>query len=751
MNYTTDQIAKITGGTLYGDRKVVGNISTDSRSTLAADSLFVALVGAKRDGHDFVSDMIKRGCTLFLVENLRKEWATSTASFIVVKDTLQALQMLAADNRAKFKGEVVAITGSNGKTIVKEWMADLWDPANGSIIKSPRSYNSQLGVSLSLLMIKGEERVAIIEAGISELGEMSRLEAMIRPTIGVLTNIGDAHSENFTSRDEKLTEKLSLFENCRVVIRGDEHPYDTIQKHNLWLVDQIYAALGLSHLPIEKIEPVALRLEVEQGIAGSEIINDSYNSDLDSISTALDFQRRSTDKKKRVLILSDIEQSALSPSELYAKIATLAREYWLDKVVAIGSKIGQQKSLFNGIDMQFFGTTEQFLESINVMEFAESSVLLKGARSFRFEAISHAMALRTHTTTLEVNLSRIVDNLAHYRSFTSKKTKAMAMVKASAYGSGAVMVGRKLVEAGAAYLAVAFADEGVALRKGGITAPIVVLNSDPGSFAIMIEYGLEPEIYSMDSLSEYTRAVRREGSECATIHIKLDTGMHRLGFMPEELDELCQTLINNQTIVIGSIFSHLSSAEDPEQDDFTRSQISLFEKMSSSIIKRLNLQNCLRSLANTAGIVRFPEAHLDMVRVGIGLYNNVSTLRTRITQVKTVQKGESVGYNRASICTRETKLAIIPIGYADGMDRRLSSGVGRVSIGGVMCPTIGNICMDTTIVDVTDLGNVFSGDEVVIFGPQGPTVQELAETIGTISYEILTSISPRIKRLYVID
>ncbi|MEG2606610.1 MAG: alanine racemase [Mucinivorans sp.] len=751
MNYTLSQIADLTSGTLCGQDRLVEALSTDSRSTVTTNTMFVALRTAKGDGHLFLSEMFAHACSAFMVDKVDDNLLASGASFVLVDNTLQALQSLAAYHRSQFKGTVVAITGSNGKTIVKEWFAQLWDPAQGQLIKSPRSYNSQLGVALSLLMIEQDERVAVIEAGISQVGEMERLEKMIRPDVGVLTNIGDAHSENFTSREQLLEEKLKLFKNCSHVVRADLHIDQTIEKHNLWVVEQIYKELGISHLPIEKIEPLALRLEVQQGVGGSEIINDSYNSDLTSIATALDFQRRTTSKHERVLIISDIEQSAMQGEELYGRVGALVVAHKITRIVAIGEQVNAHKKCFGSIDVSSFASTADFLSSLFLFDFTNCSILLKGSRSFAFERISHALELRCHTTILEVDLSRLVDNFLAYRAMVAPQVKIMVMIKASAYGAGGVAVARRVVEAGASHIAVAFADEGVALRQAGITAPIVVLNSDPGSFAVMIEHNLEPEIYSLDSLMQYEAVVRQMGIAQANIHLKLDTGMHRLGFMESDLGELYKALENNHLLHVSSIFSHLSSADDPAEDDFTRSQIALFDKMSGAIISRLQLKNCLRSLANSAGIERFAEAHYDMVRLGIGLYRNISTLKTRIVQVKTVEAGQSVGYNRRSKCARRTCLAIIPVGYADGMDRRLSRGRGWVNIQGVKCPTIGNICMDTTIIDVTDLEHVAPGDEVIVFGVQGPTADELAVVMDTISYEILTSISPRIKRVYVVD
>lgn len=754
MHYTLEQIAKLTSGTLYGSSKVVGAVSTDSRATFVGGSLFVALVTPKGDGHRFVEQMIDRGCRSFLVSKLDPAWASRAAEcgFILVNNTLDALQSWASHHRSEFRGTVVGITGSNGKTVVKEWFAQLWNPENGTLAKSPRSYNSQLGVALSLLSIEGSERVAVIEAGISEPKEMERLEAMIRPDIGVLTNLGDAHGEHFLSADEKLNEKLKLFANAKAVIRGDLAPIQPIEAHNLWLVAQIYRAIGIDHLPIDGIEPVALRLEVQQGVGGSEVINDSYNSDLQSIATALDFQRRTTDRHERVLVLSDVVQSALAEAELYNRVADLVREAKVDKLVGIGATLRTYRPVFeqiSGLDTQFYGSTTDFLTSVQLHDYAGSSILLKGSRAFAFERISRLFELRCHTTTLEVNLSQLIENLTHFQSLTSAKT--LAMVKASSYGAGTVIVAKKLVEAGVSGLAVAFADEGVTLRQGGITAPIVVLNSDPGSFATMIQYNLEPEIYSFDSLDEYERTVRREGLERAPIHLKLDTGMHRLGFMAFEVEELCRRLKNNRLLEVRTIFSHLAASEDPAQDDFTRGQIKLFNQLSSAIIETLGLEGVVRSLANTAGIERFPEAHYELVRLGIGLYKNAGTLRTRVVQVKWVEAGETVGYNRRWVCKERTRLAIIPIGYADGMDRRLSNGVGRVAIHGVLCPVVGNVCMDTTMVDVTGLEAVGSGDDAVVFGRGGQTPEAIAARIGTIDYELLTSISPRIKRIYTVE
>lgn len=751
MNYTLSTIAKITGGELVGGDRTVKSVITDTRSLINPDALFVALSGVHRDGHDFLEAAARGGANSFLVERLPQN--AHNYSYVVVKNSLDALQVLAGYHRSGFKGEVVAITGSNGKTIVKEWFAQLF-PNSGGLYRSPRSYNSQLGVPLSLLGIEGSESVAVIEAGISKRGEMERLERIICPTIGVITNIGEAHGENFASTDEKLGEKLNLFKNCTTVIRGDKQSHKTIEDHNLWLVHQIYAALNITPKPDTNIEPVALRLEVQQGLMGSTIINDSYNNDITSLLVALDFQKRQFGTSERVLIFSDIEQSAIAPNELYAKVARAVKDNKIDQFIGIGSGLKANSAGFTGINAQFFGSTTEFLQSVDPAQFAGCSVLIKGARSFVLERIARSLEQRTHTTVLEVNLSTLTENFHKYRAMVAKNVLTMAMVKASAYGAGGVEVARALQAAGANYLAVAFADEGVVLRRAGISMPLVVLNSDPGSFATMVMHNLEPEIYSIEALNDYCREVRRAGVASGAIHIKLDTGMHRLGFQPNDVSELIAKLKNEHSVKVASIFSHFAASEDQAQNEFSAMQISRFKAMSSSIITELGLANVIRSICNSAGVERFPDAHFEMVRLGICLYKNISTLKTRITQVKTVDAGETIGYNRRTVAEKQMQIAIIPIGYADGLDRGLSVRVGKVAIGGNLCDIVGNICMDTTIVDITGLDNIRAGDSAVIFAPTGNnfgalTAEQIADKLHTIDYEILTNIAPRIKHIYI--
>ncbi len=598
---------------------------------------------------------------------------------------------------------------------------------------------------LSLLQISGDESVAIIEAGISKRDEMAKLQEMIRPTLGVLTNIGDAHSENFFSLDEKLSEKLLLFKDLTPerIIRGDKVPHSDATTHNRWIVSEIYSHLGIEYNSEVEVLPLSLRLEVQQGVFDSLIINDSYSNDLSSLSSALEFSKREAAHRPLHLILTDIEQSDVQ----YSTLSEMLERYDISSLTAIGKDIKELKS---SIPTTYFNTTEEFLETLNPNIYSKAAVLIKGARSLRTERISSRLEERNHTTTLEVNLSKITDNFKSYKDLLAEKCKTMAMVKASCYGLGSLQICRSLVDAGVDYLAVAFADEGITLRRGGITTPIVVLNSDPGSFRAMVEYNLEPEIYSLAALKNYCNEIKKAGLTHAPIHIKLDTGMHRLGFMEGDIEELARELRTAKSwVYVRSIFSHFAASDDPLQDDFTRGQISLFDTLSSMIIDAIGYRPLL-SIANTQGTVRFAEAHKDMVRLGIGLYLGASILRSKITQIKTIECGETIGYNRRTTATRPMRIAIIPIGYADGLRRDLGCRVGQVLVGGVLCDIVGSVCMDTTIIDITTAPiTVNEGDSVTVMGAQGITENDIAEKLSTIPYEILTSISSRIKRLWV--
>lgn len=741
MKYTLSQIAKITGGRLVGADRTVRAVVTDSRNSSTGDSLFVALTGCTHDGHDHIEELRSHGVGAYLVnrEPSGTEWHDE--GFVVVDDTLAALQSLAAYHRSRFTGTVVAITGSNGKTIVKEWFAQLWLPTNGVMMRSPGSYNSQLGVALSLLMIRGDERVAVIEAGISKPGEMERLWRMIRPEVALMTNLGKAHGENFTSREHKLHEKHRLFEGCSIVLDKVEfNPNEPIEKQNLHHVLRLYEALGIDHKSPEELRPIAMRLELEDGLFNSVIINDSYSNDLTSLEIAMNHLSR-IGHTRRALILSDIPQSGIPTAELYHIVSSLVHSHGVDLFVGVGMDLLAHRQLFDVGGRRFFETTTQLLESMQQSDFGDMTVLIKGGRSFGFERISAWLEKRKHTTRLEVNLERMAQNLSRYRAMTARGCRMMAMVKANSYGSGSRQVALMLEDRGVDYLAVAFADEGVALRRAGIHIPIIVLNSDPSSFDTMVENGLEPEIYSFLSLEQYVRQVSRRGISSAPIHLKFDTGMHRLGFTEADLERLLDILNGQSAVRVSSVFSHLAAADCPEQDDFTRTQIATFGRIIS------HFPDTLHHICNTAGIERFPEAHLDMVRLGIGLYEDVSTLRTLIVQTKDIPAGESVGYSRMGRSDTAMRIAIIPIGYADGLTRRLSRGRGQVRVGDTLCPIVGNICMDTTIIDITGT-DAHEGDDVVIFG-ESPTVEQIARSLETISYEVLTSVSSRIKRVYI--
>lgn len=732
MKYRLSQIAKITGGQLVGVDSTVCQIATDSRNQVTADSLFIAISGTSHDGHSYLEQMVERGVSCFMVEHLP---ANVKGSFVVVDNSLRALQALAAHHRSTYDGEVIAITGSNGKTIVKEWFAQLWAVENGKLLRSPRSYNSQLGVALSLLMIEGDERLVFIEAGISERGEMERLAAMIRPTVGVLTNIGDAHLQNFTSQDELRNEKMKLFSSVRKLITADENISD-INERNCELVIRIYNELGLTHKPVSEIQPIAMRLELKEGLHRSVIINDSYINDLASLKIALDYQNRLRNQRK-ILIFSDFAGS-------YSTVAELVADYKIDFFIGIGHDITNHKSLFSSASL-FYATTDEFIRNFDTRLIADSSVLLKGSRLAAFERIGAMLENRTHTTILEVDLDAMAANLNHCRAMLPKGCRTMAMVKAHSYGSGSVEVAAMLQHQGVDYLAVAFADEGVVLRRAGIHTPIVVLNSDPHSFVSMVENNLEPEIYSFSSLTNFIGAVKNCGLSAYPIHIKLDTGMHRLGFVEGDIGELNGVLRMQDSVRVASVFSHLASSDDASQDDFTRGQIERFQQMAC------RLPRAMWHICNTAGIERFPEAHFDMVRLGIGLYTGhqvVSRLKTQIVQTKIIPVGDTIGYGRRGKPEHETPIAIIPIGYADGLDRHLSRGVGKVCINGVLCPIIGNVCMDTCMVDLSDIPDAKVGDVVTVFGDM-PTVEDVAKWLDTISYEILTSVSTRIKRIYI--
>jgi Alr-MurF fusion protein len=814
------EAASLTGGNVRGNNELSFNrLATDSRTVYMSQQLmFVAINGERHDGHRFVTELYqKRNVRLFLVSEWFSEWSDlNEAAFLIVDDTLKALQTLASANRMKFSSPVLAITGSNGKTVIKEWLFQLMEDRR--IIRSPKSYNSQIGVPLSLWLLEPEADLAIIEAGISLPGEMQHLQQMIQPTEGIFTNIGTAHQENFKDLQQKVREKLQLFRECDRLFYCSDHtlidneikamPADAKPKSLFcWghsdnadlQVKEIIRQKAVSEIKtsykgnsfsfsipfideasvenalhaclymlvsgyntdviasrMKTLSPVAMRLEMKKGVQNCSLINDSYNSDLHSLEIALDLLAGQQQHEKKTLILSDILQTGRYEKELYAEVAEMVKSRGVNKIIGIGQSLMHQAALF-GPDIRTFADTAAFLEALPGMDFRNEAILLKGARPFGFERILAQLELRTHRTVLEINLNAMVHNLNFYRSKLKPDTKIMIMVKAFSYGSGSYEIARMLEYQKVDYLAVAIADEGVTLRQAGITTPIAVMNPEEGSHELMIEHRLEPEIYSYRTLNAFSKALAQSKTTDYPIHLKLDTGMHRLGFMEDQLDELIPHLKSNPYVRVQSVFSHLATADDPDQAGFVHEQIDCYRRMSKKIIEGIGYP-VIRHLLNSPGIERFAEAQMEMVRLGIGLYGvscynqdklqNISTLKSTISQIKTVPAGETVGYGRKGKTNGHDKvIGVIPIGYADGLNRRFGNGGTSFVVNGKEAPTIGNICMDLCMIDLTGIENVHEGDEVQIFGPQMPAAK-LADSIGTIPYEIFTSVSPRVKRVY---
>lgn len=781
MEYTGQRIAAVCKGRHYGADRDVRSVVTDSRGCVPeASAMFVAMRGEHHDSHEFIPRMYERGIRTFMVERTMEPVAED-CSYIEVDNAIEALQRLAADYRSHFGGEVVGITGSNGKTVVKEWIAQT-APEGIRLFRSPRSYNSQLGVALSLLMMRGDEDMALIEAGISQRGEMARLEKMIRPDTVIITSIGDAHQENFDSEAEKLAEKMILAKNARRVICNSAYEsvaravgalpcevFDAARCSDITLADdastsnaRITAAFWLAErnfrCDLSRLQPVAMRLEVKEGIADSLIIDDTYNSDINSLAIALDYLHSAAAERPRIVIMSDILQSGLDEATLYGRAAEMIGKAGVERVVGIGSAVARYKSSFPP-QSEFYPATQDFLRDMDASAMAGHAILLKGSRSMRFEQISHRLERKSHTTVLEVDLDAMTHNLNYFRSRLRAGTRLTAMVKAASYGAGDMEVAQLLQNQGVTYLAVAFADEGVLLRRRGITMPIVVLNADEGSFDQMILHRLEPEIYSFASLDSFAATARAFGERQYPVHLKLDTGMHRLGFVEEQIDDLLAAADRYaDTLRVASVFAHLCVADEPQQDDFTRLQIERFRSMSGRIAEHLPY-GILRHTANSAAIERFPEAQFDMCRLGLGLYGfgfehnpalrPVSTLKTRIVQLKRLAAGETVGYGRAGILSRDSVTATVPIGYADGLDRHLGCGAWSMIVRGGKAPIVGRVCMDSCMIDVTDIEGVAEGDEVTVFSAEeGNTAEDMARILGTIPYEILTSVSSRVKRIY---
>ena len=821
MRISIENITKILNANRIGNTESeIDWILTDSRSLcFAEESLFFALKSKRNDGHKYIHDLYKRGVRNFVVSDLPQNLNEyGDANFLQLPNPLKGLQTLAEKHRCRFDVPVIGITGSNGKTIVKEWLYQLLSPEK-IITRSPRSYNSQIGVPLSIWLMNESTELGIFEAGISETGEMKALQNIIRPSIGVLTNIGGAHQENFYSMADKCMEKLALFKDCDVIIYdGDNELINSCISKSLFSAKEIawsrkdserplyiesvikevastticYRYLGMPNeytipfiddasienslhclavslymmLPAEKIsermaalEPVAMRLEVKEGKNGCVIINDSYNLDLASLDIALDFMsRRSEDKgRKRTLILSDMFETGQTPKLLYRQVAELVHSRGIHKIIGVGEDISASSSRFE-IEKHFFRTTEELLASDLMDDFRNEVVLIKGSRAFHFDDISDSLELKVHETILEINLNALVDNLNYYRSKLKPETKMVCMVKASAYGAGSYEIAKTLQDCRVDYLAVAVADEGSELRKAGITRSIIVMNPELSAFKTMFDYKLEAEVYSFNLLNELIKAAEKEGVTNFPIHIKLDTGMHRLGFAPSDIPELVSRLKRQTAVIPRSVFSHLVGSDGAQFDSFTRKQIEMFESASIQLQESFS-HKILRHICNTAGIERYPGAQFDMVRLGLGLYgvdpftnrilHNVSTLKTTILQIHDVPEDETVGYSRKGRLDRDSRIASIPIGYADGLNRRLGNGNAYCLVNGQKAPYVGNICMDVCMIDVTDI-DCKEGEKVVIFGDDLP-VTVLSDILGTIPYEILTSVSNRVKRIYFQD
>lgn len=818
MSYTALYIAPLINGRLLSsdDESNILHLLTDSRKvTQPESSLFFALLSERNDGHKYIEELYSKGVRNFVI-GLHYSFPVllKGCTVIAVSDTLAALQQLAAHHRSKFSLPVAGITGSNGKTIVKEWLYQLLkDEYN--VVRSPKSFNSQIGVPLSVWQIRPEHGMALFEAGISRQGEMQKLAEIIRPNIGVFTNLGNAHSEGFSSQEEKLNEKFKLFADCDVLIYSKDDAAVKNKAHEFfelypmtkgisWSLhdratitankiekDERGTSISFEYrattftfripftddasihnaltcvcflLAVERLSPellqkfntlhaVEMRLQLREGSRNCTIINDTYNSDIQSLKIALDFLNQQNQHQQKTVILSDILESGSNQDELYRKVAEMIEQAGVNRVIGVGKDICQQFQKFS-INKKFFFNTAHFLENFNSFTFQDEIILIKGARSFEFEKITRLLENKIHATVMEINLNALVNNLNVYRNSLYPGTRVMAMVKAFSYGSGSHEIAKTLEYHRVDYLTVAYADEGVVLRKAGVKTPIMVMNPEPGSFLNLAEYNLEPEIYNRYILDDLLNHV--EGGETG-IHLELDTGMRRLGFDEQELDALLAVLKKNPNLIVKSVFSHLAASDENKHDLFTWEQIEKFEQMSSYLIQSLSYP-VLRHILNSSGITRFPEAQFDMVRLGIGLYGvdpsakfqpqleNVGSLKTIISQLRKIKAGESVGYSRKGQVKEDATIAVVAIGYADGLDRGLSNGNGHMLVNGKPAPIVGNICMDMTMLDVSRI-DCKEGDEVLVFGKDLP-ITELAKNIDTIPYEILTGISQRVRRVY---
>jgi alanine racemase len=826
----TNEINAVVKGKIIvaGKNFTIDNLLIDSRKiAYPSSSIFVPIVTERRNAHQFIEEVYNAGVRCFLVsEEINTISSFKDAWFIEVKNTVHAIQQIVAWHRAKFSFPIIGITGSNGKTIVKEWLYQLLEN-NFKIVRSPRSFNSQIGVPLSVWQINNEHNLGIFEAGISQTDEMDQLEKMIKPNIGIFTNIGETHNEGFLNIKHKVNEKLKLFQHSDVLIYNKDYAVlhecilqfatnikqnqgreiklltwskkldsdlqvTKIVKENLqtkltavyqneqleiiipftddaYIEDSIHCWLTMLHLHIDhtsiqqrisKLTYIAMRLELMKGINNCTLINDSYNSDVSSFTIALDFLLQQNQHEEKTVILSDIFQSGRE-NELYDEVAYLLKQKKIQKFIGIGETLTRNKAIFRNnrkLQSTFYKTTDAFLESMDTSSFNNESILIKGARKFEFEKIAKRLQERIHQTVVEINLNNLLDNYKQFQAILQPGTQIMAMVKAFSYGSGSFEIANKLQFEGVNYLAVAYSDEGIALRKAGIKLPIMVMNADENSFSQLIEWHLEPEIYNFRILQKMIEELQETSTLNFPIHIKIDTGMHRLGFEKAEIKNLVEQLNIHPEVKVVSVFSHLSGSEDPGLDDFTKHQAQLFLTMSKQLQKGIGYP-FIKHLCNSSGIVRHPDLHFDMVRLGLGLYGingsqsmknklkNVSRMKTIISQIKKVPSTETIGYNRKGVLNRDTIIGTVSVGYADGISRRLGNGVGKMFLNGHLVPIVGNVCMDMCMLDITDVPQAQEGDIVVVFGEELP-VEQLAKWADTIPYEILTGISQRVKRVY---
>ena len=817
MKYSIEKVATLTGARRYGQSEgEIRWLLTDSRSLcFPEETLFFALKTQRNDGHRYVDDLYRRGVRHFVVEQVPEQVDTlyPDANFLRVPHTLAALQRLAERHRDEFDIPIVGITGSNGKTMVKEWLYQILLPSQ-KIVRSPKSYNSQIGVPLSVWLLNEQTEVGIFEAGISEPGEMMALRDIIQPTLGVFTSLGSAHQENFRSMEEKCMEKLELMHDTQAMIycsdndivsrcirrmqykgekiawsqcdeqvaffvkaidgnkisyryKGEDSAFEIPFSDEASIEDCITCAATALYLGITPeqlsermplLEPVAMRLEVKEGQRGCILVNDSYNSDINSLDIALDFMVR-REASKKTLVLSDMYQTGVSPDQLYAQVSDLCVKRGIQKFIGIGPDLSAQADKIQIADKQFFLDVQHFLTSDTFSSLRDELILLKGSRSFDFDQITEQLEQKVHETILEVNLNAVVANLNYYRSFLKPETKMVCMIKADAYGAGAVEIAKTLQDHRVDYLAVAVADEGVTLRKAGITANIMIMNPEMTAFKTMFDYDLEPEVYSFRLLDALIRAARKEGITGWPVHIKLDTGMHRLGFDPvNDMDELIDRLKHQNAVIPRSVFSHFVGSDSDGFDDFSARQFALFDEGSRKLQAAFT-HKILRHMDNSAGIEHFPERQMDMCRLGLGLYgvdprdnriiNTVSTLKTTILQMRHVLAGDTVGYSRKGKIDRDSVIAAIPIGYADGLNRHLGNRRCYCLVNGQKAEYVGNICMDVAMIDVTGI-DCHEGDMVEIFGEHLP-VTTLSDIIDTIPYEVLTGVSNRVKRVYFQD